>query len=126
MKWTLLPTKDEDMGRSDPVSLFLAVMVLFLNFLDASYTMTLLSHPVWGNIPEEILELNPLWNGVINNLGFQTFMITKTFLVLVLVGVVLLAKKMFSRMSLSFVTGYYVNIVIIQAAHIWMFTQKVH
>jgi len=125
MKTTLLPTKGEDVGRSDPVSIIMAVVVLFLNFLDARFTMIMLAHPIWSNIPEEIIEMNPLWQEVIKALGMNTFMISKTLVVLTLLGVVLLAKKTICRNVLFFITGYYVNLVIIQLAHIWMFTHPV-
>ena len=104
----------------------LAAIVLFLNFIDANFTMVMIKHPVWGNIPEEMMEMNPLWQTVIERFGLTTFMIAKTFLVLALVGIVLLAKKGFARVSMSFIAGYYVNLVLIQYAHIVMFSQQIH
>lgn len=126
MKLTILPHTDEKSGRTDWLSISLAIIILTLNFLDASLTMTMLAHPVWGNIPEEIMEMNPLWQEVIEHFGMTSFMITKTALMLALVGIVLLAKKNFCRPVLAFIVGYYLNVVLLQMTHIWIFTHQLH
>ena len=123
---TIFPSRNEDTGRADLLSISLALFVLILNFLDAVLTMTMLRHPLWGNIPEEIMEMNPLWQEVIEHFGMNTFMIAKTVAVLTFVGIVLLCKKNISRLSLAFVAGYYTNIVLLQIAHIWVFTHQLH
>jgi len=126
MKITLLPLKGENAGRSDWLSISFALTILILNFLDATLTMAMLAHPVWGNIPEEIMELNPLWQRVIENFGMAVFMISKTVFVFTILGFVLLARKNFCRVMLAFIIGYYTNLVVLQITHIWMFTHQLY